>query len=310
MARTYPYYIYLLLILTLGCSALFFVGGPGWESGRLFQAGWEVGHIVCFALWAFLYVYWRGSGKFVRSLAEALLLTLLLGGAVELIQSQIGREGDWGDVAADLLGCATGVLVYYSHRRRHRLRLVPVQFLVLLLLVWSLIPLTKVVADEVIGSRQFPLLSGFETPLEISRWGGSAVRSVDRSYAFSGEASLRVQLTAQRYSGLELRDFVSDWSGYRYLSLQVYNPEKESLLLYFRVHDRSHRASQNAYSDRYHSSFKLHQGWNQLMVPLAKVAAAPKSRVMDLGHVAGVGIFVGQLVRPRQIYIDEIRLLR
>jgi VanZ family protein len=310
MARKCPYYIYLLLLLAVCCSALLFVGGPGGESGRLFQAAWQVGHILCFALWAFLYVFWRRAGTFVRLLVEALLLTLFCGGATELIQARIGRTGDWADLVADLLGCVMGVLVYCSFwRRASGRRLLPVQLLVLLFLLWSLVPLGKVVADEIVAAHQFPLLSGFETPLESSRWSGSAARFVDHRYAFSGEASLCVQLTTQLYSGLGLRDFVSDWSAYRYLSLQVYNPETEPLQLYLRVHDRLHSESQYAYSDRYNTSFKLHQGWNQLLVPLAKVVVAPRTRQLDLAQIAGMGIFVGQLEHSRQIYLDEVQLL-
>lgn len=310
MARRYPYSIYLLLILAVCCTALLFVGGPGGESGRLFQAAWEIGHIICFALWAILYLFWRRTGTFARLLAEALLLTLICGGAAELIQSQIGRDGDWGDLAADLIGCATGVLLYYScWRRECNRRLFLVHCLVIVLLIWSFIPLAKVVADELISARQFPLLSGFETPLESSRWSGSAARFVDRNHAFSGDASLCVELTTQLYSGLGLRNFVSDWSGYRYLSMQVYSPDKDLLQLHFRIHDRLHRENLNAYSDRYNASFKLHQGWNQLLVPLNKVVTAPKGREMDMEHIAGMGVFVGQLERPRQICLDDVRLL-
>ncbi len=307
MRLRYPYFFYLLFGLASCCAVLLFVGGPGGDSGRVFGSVWELGHIVCFGLWAFLYAYWRKDSRFLPLLIVALLFTFLIGGAVELIQTQIGRDGDWLDLCHDLIGALVGILVYcWGWQNTARRTLVLFSAVALGLLVWSFVPLARVVYDESVEWRQFPLLCGFETPLEITRWSGSAVRSVDTGVAFSGTRSMRVELSTQRYSGLGLGDFSRSWEGFRYVELQVYNPEKEQLLLYFRIHDRQH---DNAYTDRYNSSFSLHQGWNQLMVPLAAVRQAPRSRELDLNEVAGLGIFVGKLERSRVIYIDDVRLL-
>ncbi len=307
MRQRYPYFFYLLFGLACCCAALLFVGGPVGDSGRVFGALWELGHIVCFGLWAFVYAYWRKDSRFLFLLVLALVFTFLVGGAVELIQTQIGRDGDWLDLCHDLIGCLVGLLVYFwGWQVTTRRTLLLFSAIALGLLVWSFVPLAKVVYDESVELNQFPLLCGFETPLEISRWSGSAVRSVDGTVAFSGRFSMRVELSTQRYSGLGLGDFSSSWEGFRYVELQVYNPEKELLLLHFRIHDHRH---DNAYTDRYNNSFNLHQGWNQLIVPLADVRQAPRNRELDLSEVASLGIFVGKLERPRVIYVDEVRLL-
>ncbi len=305
---------YIIWFLALVAATLLFVGGPDNYTLRSLRYLWGGGHLFCFALWAYLYVGFRSRHSFFRQLGEVLVLTFVLGGATELIQAQIGREAAWQDLGNDLIGSLLGV-VFFSESRKTlavwQLRLLQVP--VLALLFWSLFPTAKVIIDDVIAFRQFPLLSGFETPLEASRWSGSARRTRDDTVSFSGHSSLRLALTTQRYSGAGLKDFPRDWSAYRTLSLQVFNPVQQPLLLHFRIHDQYHTSHKNphnnGYSDRFNASFKLKSGWNTLQVSLAKVVQAPKGRLLDLTHIAGMLVFVGKLPEPRTIYLDDVKLL-
>jgi hypothetical protein len=167
----------------------------------------------------------------------------------------------------------------------------------------------KVLVDDVISWRQFPLLSGFETPLEKTRWGGSARREVSHDIYFSGSSSLKVKLTKQRYSGIGLKDFPRDWSACRAVNLQVFKPDTDPLKVHFRIHDQEHREHKNTYSDRFNTSFDLMPGWNHLRVSLEQVMQAPKNRLMDMTNIAGMGLFVGKLDHPRTIYLDDVKLL-
>lgn len=301
---------YILGLLALAGAVFLFVGGPGPESLRSFRYLWGMGHLFCFALWAYLYVCWRPHLSFQRYLLQIVLLATVFGGLSELIQSQIGREAAWSDLGNDIVGALAG-LCFFSQPRKMlpgwQLRILQVP--ILLLVLWILLPVGKVLVDDLISWRQFPLLSGFETPLEKTRWGAGAKHDISRDVYFSGRAALKIELTRQRYSGLGLKDFPRNWSAYQAISLQVFNPDNENLKLHFRVHDKYHRDYKNAYSDRYNSSFDLVPGWNHLKVDLAVVAHAPKNRLMDMHNIAGMGLFVGKLVRPRTIYIDDVRLL-
>jgi VanZ family protein len=46
-----------------------------------------------------------------RSLAWILLGMVALGGALEILQNMVGRDGEWGDFAANDLGALTGLAV-------------------------------------------------------------------------------------------------------------------------------------------------------------------------------------------------------
>ena len=302
--------LFVLLPAALLCAILLFVGGPDYDSLRSFRYVWGVGHLLCFALWTYLYSVWYDDSSFKQIFFTSLLLTITIGGLTEIIQSGIGREASWQDLGNDVLGSCIG-LVFFTRARTDlpALRLKILQLLVFIMALWSLFPVGKVVVDDLIAWQQFPLLSGFETAFEATRWNGSAKRAIDHKIHFSGQSSLRLELSTQRYSGIGLKDFPRNWSAYRLVSLQVFNPDSEPLDMHFRIHDQQHHLHKNAYNDRYNTTFILHPGWNHLQVSLADVAKAPKHRELDLSHVAGLGVFVGKLDKPRTIYLDEVKLL-
>ncbi len=214
--------LFLLVPLALVCAVLLFVGGPDFNSLRSYRYGWGSGHLFCFALWAYLYALWRCDISFRRLLIEALLLTLVVGGTTELLQSGIGREASWQDLGNDVVGSLVGIFFLAPAR----LQLFPMarkilQIPILVLVVWSLLPTAKAIVDDLIAHKQFPLLSGFETSMEMTRWNGSAKRRIVSELAFSGQYSMRLDLSTQRYSGLGLKDFPHDWSSYGSVRLQV-----------------------------------------------------------------------------------------
>ncbi|MBN1958849.1 MAG: hypothetical protein JW773_11680 [Desulfuromonadales bacterium] len=299
--------LYLVLPLAAFCALFLFIGGPGYDSLRSFRYLWGAGHLVCFALWVNLYVTVRPKASWQRLVIESLLLVFALGGLTELIQAGIGRQGTWQDLGHDLVGGLIG-LFFFSELKKDLspLLLRVLQIPLLIVVLWTVFPVVRVIADDLVSWQQFPLLSGFETPLEGTRWSGSAQRKRTQEVAFAGQMSLQVRLTTQRYSGIGLKDFPRNWQDYSAVSLQVFNPDQEQLQLHLRIHDHAHN---NAYSDRYNASFGISPGWNHLKVPLKDVSAAPKTRSFDLTRVAGLGVFVGKLERPRTIYLDDVRLI-
>lgn len=302
--------LFVLLPIALLCTIFLFVGGPDYDSFRSFRSVWGSGHLLCFALWTYLYSVWRNDSSFKEVFFTSILLTFIIGGMTEIIQAGIGREASWQDLGNDVIGCCIGLMFLTPARTTlPAIRLKILQLPVVILTLWSLFPVGKVLVDDLIVRQQFPILSNFETALEVTRWSGSAQRKIDHKIHFSGKSSLRLELTTQRYSGVGLKDFPPDWSDYRAVSLQVFNPDSEPLDLHFRIHDQQHRLYKNAYSDRYNTTFNIHPGWNHLQVSLADVAQAPKNRQLDLSHVAGLGVFVGKLDKPRTIYLDEVKLL-
>ncbi|PLY02344.1 MAG: hypothetical protein C0622_05685 [Desulfuromonas sp.] len=298
--------MFFLLPLALLGAVLLFVGGPDLYSLRSFRSLWEVGHLFCFALWVYLYARWRAEASFPRILLEVIVLTFLVGGVTELIQGMIGRNASWQDLGNDYVGSLVGVLFFAPARKKlFRPWLLLLQLPLLAFVCWTLFPVAGIAIDEALLWARFPQLSGFESRLEAGRWIGSTRRSVSHDVHFAGDASLKVELTTQIYSGFRLRGAPPDWRGYHSVAFQIFNPDPQPLTLYFRIVDRAFNFK---HVDSYNDSFELEPGWNGIEVALADVEKGPRGRLLDLSQVFEMLFYVKKLDSPRIIYLDEVRL--
>lgn len=292
-------------------SVLLFWGGPGPLAPRSVGRLWDLGHVLLFyaAVRAAL-----GASVWVRQLppgrlwSGVLAVALVLGAATEAAQFLLGGDASWGDLSRDLLGAAAG-LAFVDSSPPDRSR-AAVRAAVAALLVIACVPAAAALWDEAAARREFPVLSNFESTLELSRWEGSAGRSLGRSRSRTGRGALRIELGTGEYSGASLRYFPGDWRGYRALAFSVFNPGPGALTLGCRIHDLAHLRGDQPYSDRFNRGFVLGPGWTDVEIPLADVAAAPEGRALDLGQVEGLGLFVHRLAAPRTIHLDAVRLVR
>jgi len=240
-----------------------------------------------------------------------LTITLFLGVSIEIMQyyGTTTRTSSVGDVVRDLSGSLL-VLVFgpLGIKIKPVGRRITMQLSVVVLMLVLLWPFTKSLIDEAISWYQFPLLSGFETPFEIDRWGGGDRLSVVSIRSISNSKLLKISLTTGKYSGVGLKDFKSNWTSARTLKISFYNPDKNPLRIICRIHDIKHSDGYEEYEDRYNRSFLLMPGWNQIVIDLGEVEESPSSRNMDMSHILRVGFFVVSLPAPRILYLDEVRL--
>ncbi len=292
----------IVFLLFLGVP-FFFLGGPGYYGSRSFLALWDLGHVLFFfltSLWFLKYFQYRNSGRsFLTTFSYVFLIVLVLGIVVEGLQMCSGdRLPDVNDVLRNQLGCLLAFIFFYPRKEYGRNVFL---FLILIAFSISLMPLRRAMVDEWLAREQFPILSDFETSLEIDRWANKAMLVVEKGPARHGDHSLQVQLSTDKYSGVSLKYFNKDWRGYGNLLFSVYNPDGEVLELVCRVHDNAHN---NQYNDRFNRKFLLRKGWNDLVVSLQDVETSPKDRLLDLSEVEKVGFFVVEQEREWKICID------
>jgi len=303
-----------LYAASAAAALLLFVGGPDYYSPRAWRLAWDLGHLLAFFLWTAVSLSASARLAAQRAGRQILIIApiaLLLGLGIEWAQSLLGRTFSLLDVANDLLGSAAA-MVFLSPRRlqMRSAALRSAQVVVLTLVALQALPLARVVIDDGIAWKQFPVLSDFETPFELSRWTSRSSISTDHGIARQGRASLRVPLTTQQYSGASLQHFPSRWEGYAALHLSIYNESENPLAISISIHDEKHMQSGRAYPDRFTAHFFLQRGWNDIDIPLEQIRNAPAHRMLDLESVRDLSVVAIALPAPRVIHIDDVRLTR
>ncbi|MCL2789363.1 MAG: hypothetical protein FWD79_01820 [Desulfobulbus sp.] len=315
--RWRPHYCLVLAMGLLVGAPFFFWGAPGYYVARSFREAWQQGHFfyfLLFTLWIHgLRARTRVPSAPLPTFSVLFILVLLLGSAIEFIQMFVdGRSfPSLDDILRNQLGCLTAFAFFIRPRLfqvRWRQRVLQVG--VLMLLAFSVWPLARALFDDCAARLQFPVLADFETPFECDRWDNPSQLRRQNEYVRYGRQAARLQLSTEQYSGIFLVYFPRDWRGYQTLHFSVYNPNAAPLLLNGRIHDSHHREHDQEYQDRFNQTFTLIQGWNDLVISLGKVKAAPKGRLMDMEHIEGFGLFVARQPRNQVVYLDHIYLDR
>lgn len=299
--------IYILLLI----FPLFFIGGPDYDSRRSLKELWNLGHFFFFMIFILVQdSYWCSMHRSIYfRMGVAFFTVACVGLGIELLQLNIaGRFFSWNDVGIDLMGGAAALL-WRARRSLPRLQATLAALASIFVVGVNFVPLGSVLADEYRSARDFPLLAGFETTMELRRWaddrGGLSRVTMPR---VQGRYAARITLTTDKYSGVALKYFPGDWQGRQALAFDVFNPG-QPLILHHRVHDAFHRGAMQTYGDRYNGRTLLAEGWNAIIIPMADIIAGPKERQMDVTKIRGLGVFVVQQKERRVLFLDNVRLL-
>ena len=289
------------LLLIAVIIPLFFVGGPTLESTRLFGALWNCGHILFFGL----LVIQLNKKYPLTTLRSGLILTLVVfvvGGLIELIQVNIGRDGNWKDVYLDLAGTWIGLVWLLPVNRW----IWCARIAVLSLAVPSLMQVVLFAVLHFHAAREFPRIADFESPLDLYEFS----RKFERTEEFHthGRYGLKLTLTPALYSGISINRAYADWSPYKQLNVDIYNPSTDPLGLVIRVNDIAHDVGGWKDDDRFNQSIQLKLGWNYISIPISIIKNAPAHRLMDMSKVSSIIIYTSNLPVSRVIYVDNLRL--
>ena len=302
-------FILFLILLTL--FVLFFIGGPDYYSPRSYKAFWNIGHILFFALFPLLFLFpARISNNYHIQSILALVITVVLGAIIELLQNGFHRIPDANDLFRNIIGVLVCIFFLLPSRKTiSKSVLLIMQSGTIALIGMQLFPVITAFVDEYIARRQFPELSGFETPFEIQRWSGGASFRIDGKIKHTGKASMRVSLNTKKYSGVGLRYFPKNWEGFSRFQFAVFNPSSEDISMTCRIHDKKHVEQDQRFEDRFNRTFSIPYGWHTVTISLKDIQHAPKNRHMNLNEILNVFFFTTSLPYQRVIYIDDVKLL-
>lgn len=303
-----------LLFFLAGLLAMFIPSYSSPQGLRSIEQFWNLGHVALFFAAAHLAYSFYPRLSLLTMPRQAILLTagtLAAGAAIELTQSLIpGRVASLHDMMANLAGALAYLsLINLKQIKRYFLIHATTACLVAVVL-WT--PF-RAVSDEIIAYWQFPTLASFETPWEESRFIGYAKQyRITTARAYEGQRSLAITFDTTRYSGISMQHMPQNWEGYSYLKFSAYNPQKQQIQLYTRIHDVPHAQSETMlFTDRFNRSFLLPaEAWTSIEIPLEEVKEAPQARSMDLTRICDLQFFVHNEPEPLTLYIDGIRLKR
>ena len=153
------------------------------------------------------------------------------------------------------------------------------------------------------------ILFDFETDLDLDRvdWKCHALFSLSEEHATHGTRCLRLELYPSPYPGVTpmLRD--EDWSKFRSLCFDIYNPQEREIKIAVRIDDQKDWPD---YPDRYNKSFGLARGLNRIEIPLSTLVTSGPQRKMDLKSIHQFLIFMVSPSEKNVVYVDYIRLVR
>jgi glycopeptide antibiotics resistance protein len=277
-----------------------------------FEHAWNSGHIIAFGLWTYLMLT-RWPGLATRSCWQQVVIcttiAILISFGIEGIQHVTGRTFSFDDIRKNLVGCAAA-LVFTIPRRIHLSRWIRsgIQVIILVALIFELAPLGRAAIDDVIIVRQFPVLCSFETPFEKERWRSNTSLQIDRSIRKDGRASLKVNPNFGVYTRATLFSMARNWTGLRFLELDLYNPQSNTIYIKIAVHDALFFRRGYQGKDRFVRPYSLSHGWNHIRIPMEDIRTAPRQREMQLTDIRELMILVWQHGKPGTIYIDGLRL--
>ncbi len=303
----------LAFIALLLAAVVFSPGGPSgtvWAS-RLhdFAHGPIFGCVAIAVLWALR----RDQASRWRDYALAFAVAAVLGVATEWLQAFTGRDPSYSDVRSDLLGALSFLALHAAYEQRNASRSLCLLMASLGVVGLAVIaaPITRAGYEYARRAAQFPVLADFSIRFDRyfiwSRLTRTTYEALPAALQRTpGERAMHVGFGVQREAGVDLHEPIADWSAFEHLLIDVANPTDAPLDLVVRVHDRAHNYE---FADRYNERFVLRPHTREVLrIPLARIAAAPQGRAMDLREVSGLILFRAQPVGARWMYVSRIWL--
>ncbi|MEW5976205.1 MAG: hypothetical protein AB1898_10420 [Acidobacteriota bacterium] len=158
------------------------------------------------------------------------------------------------------------------------------------------------------ASRAERLAFDFESDAELDHFFWSCHTLFERStqHASRGRYSLRVKLYPSRYPGISPSFRIRNWSSYKTLHFDVFNPAPSTLTLYLRIDDAY---SSPAYEDRYNGTLRLQPGLNRLSIALDTLETSGTKRTLDPLSIKRFALFLNHPREETTLYFDNFRFL-
>ncbi|MEW5977085.1 MAG: beta-galactosidase trimerization domain-containing protein [Acidobacteriota bacterium] len=169
-------------------------------------------------------------------------------------------------------------------------------------------PSVKADSDAI---AQIKVLADFESAASTFHWTGTF--GFSREHASQGQQALRVTLPRGMQKGLSSEKLAKDWSGYDWLAMEIFSPEKVPVMLSLRIYDElADDEHANVWSDAFLATQKvfLNSGTNHIRVLLQGMRTSSDTRAMAMDKVRRVVLSNEHSDAQLVVYVDNFRLIR
>jgi hypothetical protein len=156
----------------------------------------------------------------------------------------------------------------------------------------------------------------FEDPRDVSNWflrflsGGRIKTRLSHNAVSQGQTSMEVEWSASSSSELILAHFPQDWSGYRRLKFDIYDPGSLSLDIRLKIGDFFSASGSFPDKKKYEAIIKADPGWNHYDIPFADIGEKVE---IDSLRKAIILQVLAKAKKPAYFavfYLDNMRLTR
>ena len=274
----------------------------------------DAGHLPMFGLLALVFHFIHPAkrpGSLVHC-ATSVSLSTLVAATAELLQPLVGRTESWFDLRNGVFGAMIAVSGAALSQQRAKKRWRQAHALAALAIAaFALWPAFSEWRGICWRHANFPLLGEFESEAELRLWtaqGGSERSATSIRFtpeqAVQGKNSLAIHTGAGSWAGVSYSAGDKDWSGFKQLAFDVFDPG-EPFVLSVRVDDDGDCSK---FGSRYDNGFPLEKGWNHLAISLRELEHGPRSRKLNLRAIRRLALFTGANEPARSFFLDHVRL--
>ena len=151
------------------------------------------------------------------------------------------------------------------------------------------------------------ILFDFESESELKQlnWECHKWFEISEERATSGRYSLKVMLPPGQYPGINFQRIISNWAGFHYFKMDVFNPTNERINFHIRIDDYKGGVE---YANRFDTNFELRKGFNQISIPVDSIRTNLHHRPLNLKRIKRMIVFLMNNTKRRELYLDNIRL--
>ena len=158
--------------------------------------------------------------------------------------------------------------------------------------------------------REYPhefVLADFESDDDLNRvhWQCHTLFFLSDENVTHGKKSLRIELYPSNYPGLSFKLTKNDWSKYKNLAFDVFNPQKE-ISITVRIDDA---LEYPGYEDRFNKKFAIKHGLNRINIPFNSMRTSGTERIIDPKNIFRFLIFISYPHEKSVLFIDYVHLV-